>query len=53
MIDLGIHVRWRQLMVLAFENWWDKYRVTLTAIEQERDSAAAALKTFVRSLGYA
>ena len=25
----------RQQVVAAFENWWDKYRVTLTEIEQE------------------
>ena len=43
----------RQQVVAAFENWWDKYRVTLTDIELQRDSAAGALRSFVRDLGYA
>jgi type I restriction enzyme M protein len=43
----------RQQVVTAFENWWDKYRVTLTDIQQERDRAAAALHHFVGALGYA
>ena len=43
----------RQQVVAAFENWWDKYRVTLTDIERDRDAAAAALRSFVHGLGYA
>ena len=43
----------RKQIVAAFENWWDKYRVTLTEIERERDAAAAALRGFVHGLGYA
>ena len=43
----------RQQVVAAVENWWDKYRVTLTDIEREREAAAATLRTFVRGLGYA
>jgi len=43
----------RQQVVAAFENWWDKYRVTLTQIERDRDAAAQALRTFVAELGYA
>lgn len=43
----------RQQVVTAFENWWDKYRVTLTSIEEERDRAAAALHDFLGGLGYA
>ncbi|MFY7975382.1 MAG: N-6 DNA methylase [Rubrivivax sp.] len=43
----------RQQVVTALENWWDKYRVTLTDIERNRDAAAAALRGFVRELGYA
>lgn len=43
----------RQKIVAAFENWWDKYRVTLTSIEQERDAAAAKLRGFLGELGYA
>ena len=42
----------RQQVVAAFESWWDKYRVTLTNIEQERDGAAESLRLFVRGLGY-
>ncbi|MDP3350697.1 MAG: class I SAM-dependent DNA methyltransferase [Hydrogenophaga sp.] len=43
----------RQQVVAAFENWWDKYRVTLTDVEREREAAAAQLRNFIRSLGYA
>lgn len=43
----------RQQVVMAFEGWWDKYRVTLAAIEHERDASAAALRSFITSLGYA
>jgi type I restriction enzyme M protein len=40
-------------VVAAYENWWDKYRVTLTDIERDRDAAAALLRGFVHVLGYA
>jgi type I restriction enzyme M protein len=43
----------RQQVVAAFENWWDKYRVTLTDIVRKRDAAAAVLQGFVGALGYA
>jgi len=43
----------RQEVIAAFETWWDKYRVTLTSIEQERDAAAAKLRGFLGGLGYA
>jgi type I restriction enzyme M protein len=43
----------RQQVVAAFENWWDKYRVTLADVERERDAAGAKLRDFIRSLGYA
>jgi type I restriction enzyme M protein len=43
----------RQLVVAAFENWWDKYRVTLTEIEQERNAAESQLCGFLGALGYA
>jgi type I restriction enzyme M protein len=43
----------RQQVVAAFENWWDKYRVTLTQIEQERDAANRALRSFLGGLRYA
>jgi type I restriction enzyme M protein len=42
----------RQQVVSAVEKWWDKYRITLMAIETERDAASRALADFVRSLGY-
>jgi type I restriction enzyme M protein len=43
----------RQQVVAAFENWWDKYRVTLTDIERERETASNELMAFLGSLGYA
>lgn len=43
----------RQQVVSSLENWWDKYRVTLTGIEQERDAAAEKLRGFLAGLGYA
>ncbi|MEK8078561.1 type I restriction-modification system subunit M [Pseudomonas sp. XK-1] len=42
----------RKQIVTAFENWWDKYRVTLNEIEHKRDAAALALQGFLRGLGY-
>jgi type I restriction enzyme M protein len=42
----------RQQVVTAFENWWDKYRVTLTAIETQRDATASSFQHFMRELGY-
>jgi type I restriction enzyme M protein len=44
--------RHRQAVVAAFETWWDKYRVTLSSIEEERDAAAARLRRFLREVGY-
>jgi type I restriction enzyme M protein len=43
----------RQRLVAAVENWWDKYRVTLTSIEEERDAAAGKLREYLGGLGYA
>ena len=43
----------RQQVVAAFEGWWDKYRVTLSDIESERDAAAMSLKSFLAGLKYA
>ena len=43
----------RQQVVAAFENWWDKYRVTLTNIEHDRDAASESLTRFLRELRYA
>jgi len=42
----------RKQIVAAFENWWDKYRVTLNEIEHKRDAAAVALQGFLKGLGY-
>ena len=42
----------RQQIVAMFENWWDKYKVTLTEIETERDAAARQLAVFLKGLGY-
>ncbi len=42
----------RQEIVAAFENWWDKYKVTLIEIERERDAAATALQGYLKGLGY-
>ncbi|NYE61097.1 type I restriction enzyme M protein [Duganella sp. 1224] len=39
-------------IVAAFENWWDKYRVTLIEIEGKRDEAAKALQEFLKGLRY-
>ncbi|CAE6828534.1 type I restriction-modification system subunit M [Paraburkholderia nemoris] len=46
---VGAH---RKQVVAEFENWWDKYRVTLTEIENKRDAAAKALQGFWKGLGY-
>ncbi|RQS94612.1 HsdM family class I SAM-dependent methyltransferase [Burkholderia seminalis] len=46
---IGIH---RKQVVAVFENWWDKYRVTLTEIANKRDAAAKSLKGFLKELGY-
>jgi len=42
----------RQQIVAAFENWWDKYKVTLTEIERDRDAAANQLQQYLKGLGY-
>lgn len=42
----------RQDVVTAFDTWWEKYKVTLTSIEEERDAAAGLLRTFLGELGY-
>ena len=42
----------RRQVVAAFENWWDKYRVTLVEIECERDQAAGELRGYLKVLGY-
>ncbi len=42
----------RKAIIATFENWWDKYRVTLTEIESKRDAAAQALQGFLKGLRY-
>lgn len=42
----------RGQIVVAFENWWDKYRVTLTEIEDAREMATEKLAGFLKELGY-
>jgi type I restriction enzyme M protein len=42
----------RKQIVEVFENWWDKYRVTLTEIERTRDAAAATLQGYLKALQY-
>jgi type I restriction enzyme M protein len=42
----------RKQIIAAFENWWDKYRVTLTEIEGKRDAGTKALKGFLKGLRY-
>ncbi len=42
-----------QRVVATFETWWDKYRVTLTSIETEREAATTALRGYLGRLGYA
>lgn len=42
----------RKQVVAEFENWWDKYQVTLTEIEGKRDAAAQALRGFLQGLRY-
>lgn len=43
----------RQQIIVAVENWWDKYRVTLQDIEAQRDAARQQLSEFLSGLGYA
>jgi type I restriction enzyme M protein len=43
----------RQEVVAAFENWWDKYAVTLNRLERERATASERLMTLLKGLGYA
>ncbi len=42
----------RRQVLAAFENWWDKYSVTLAQIELERDTAGRALSSFLKGLHY-
>ncbi|PYE85166.1 N-6 DNA methylase [Phyllobacterium leguminum] len=42
----------RGQIVEAFENWWDKYRVTLTEMERARSEATEKLNDFLKGLRY-
>jgi type I restriction enzyme M protein len=42
----------RKLVVAAFENWWDKYQVTLTEIDSQRETSAQTLQGFLKGLRY-
>ena len=39
-------------VIARFEQWWDKYRVTLKDIEREYAQADAEMKGFLEELGY-
>ncbi|MEW2590943.1 class I SAM-dependent DNA methyltransferase [Micromonospora aurantiaca] len=42
----------RRQVIAALGNWWDKYAVSLTDIEAQRDTATAQLTTYLKELGY-
>jgi type I restriction enzyme M protein len=42
----------REKVVTVFETWWDKYRITLEAIEHDRDRTAERFGEFLAELGY-
>jgi type I restriction enzyme M protein len=42
----------KQAIIKSMENLWDKYRVSLSELEAERDEATAAIKGFLAELGY-
>jgi len=44
--------RQREMVVSAFETWWDKYRVTLPTIEHDREQAAKRVSGFLKELRY-
>lgn len=43
----------RRALVDAFRNWGEKYAVTLTDLEQEREASAKRLRGYLEELGYA
>jgi len=45
-------IRSRQELVSLYENWWEKYRVSMREIEAVRDEAKERLDTYLRELGY-
>ncbi len=42
----------KQTIIKTFENLWDKYKVSLSEIESERDEATNEIKTYLSELGY-
>ena len=42
----------KQAIIANLEKLWDKYRVSLSEIEQERDEATEQIKAFLTKLGY-
>lgn len=44
--------RHRRAVIVAFETWWDKYRVTLTDIEVRIETSADRLAASLKELGY-
>jgi len=43
----------RGLVVSAFETWWDKYKITFSAIEERREAAMDRVRAYMTELGYA
>jgi type I restriction enzyme M protein len=50
-LDRYVNAR-RQQIVATLESWWDKYRVTLRDIENERSAAVEQLSEYLQGLGY-
>ena len=44
--------RHRLTAIGTLESWWDKYALTIRAIEEKRDTALDALNSFLAELGY-
>ncbi|MCH9826281.1 MAG: type I restriction-modification system subunit M [Gammaproteobacteria bacterium] len=42
----------RKQIIADFENWWDKYRVTLSEIVSKRDAASTSMLGFLKGLRY-
>ncbi|AUX43983.1 restriction endonuclease subunit M [Sorangium cellulosum] len=42
----------RRTVVATFEGWWEKYWVTLIALQQQRDALSSRLRHFLGGLGY-
>ncbi|MFD5908166.1 N-6 DNA methylase [Streptomyces massasporeus] len=43
----------RRVLLDVFRNWGEKYAVTLTDLEQEREASAKRLRGYLKELGYA